>query len=194
MTGVLIRRNVDTDTHRGYHVKTQTQRNMSSDDRRRLEHRSCKPRDTKDWWPPQKLGRGKDHILPRLSEEVWPCWYLQSRLLASGPVRQSSIVLSRPVRCTFCGRPRKWTQWEKSSKSSPKPSPFCPIRGERGLPSVCLARDKSSDTAQGHFLLTPRGISITLPWAWSPHLEWHQRRGARHFKGELAGRENPSIF
>lgn len=131
MTGVLIRRNVDTETHtQNIRWRHRYRGECHIVTGRDWSTAAAKLRTPRRKGHPQKLGRGKDQILSRLSEEVWPYRHLHFRLLASPIVRQACIVLSHPICCNLGGSPRKLTKWEKSSKSSTKPSPL--LSYERG--------------------------------------------------------------
>lgn len=142
----------------------------------KLKHCSCTRRNTSIGHQHQKLRKRQGLILPRLSEEVWSCWLLNFRLLASSTMRQISVVLSHLVCSTLVWQPQKTSTVSVShifsllSRTSTNLVSFCPIQGERTSIHMSLQAQQQWHSLR-HVLSfwCPEEYPSTLLWAESHH-------------------------
>lgn len=177
MTGALIRKKCGHRcTQRGeYHVKTWTQENWST----AAAHLGT----------PALAARARRQglILPRRSEEVWPCWHLNFRLLASRTVRQISVVLSHRVCSTLVWQPQETNTVSVSHifsllpRTSTKPSLILSYPRRKDCHPCVSAGTTVVAELGGTSFRCPEEYPSTLPWAESP-LEWHHNEGVQAFQ------------
>lgn len=85
MTDVFIKRG---NLHSGKGNDVETQGRRTCEDRAEIGLMQLQVRNAKDRWSAAATGKRQARILPRASEEAWPRWHLDFRLLASTTVRQ----------------------------------------------------------------------------------------------------------